>query len=352
MKYIISILIAIFSLIYGQFEKNYDFYEGPFIFYQRDSLTIKYIQDSTVYAYELFMHDTTTFPGFLKDSIETYSIPSQFNQVDDYYPVSDKILVISDPHGQYEIFKQLLVNNKVIDNDCNWIFDNNQLVVLGDVFDRGDTVHDILWLIYKLEGEAENCGGKVHFLLGNHEIMVLQNDLVLRAAKGEKLEIPNIYGLDTFWGRWIRSKNVLICIGPYLLVHGGIHPDIINKYDTISRINTIMMNNIDVSRDSIITNSELSYLFRSNGPVWYRGFFVPDTLPDVSMSELDDILDHFNADIIIVGHTTVDSVFSYFNNKIINVDGGIKYGESGQALLIEIDKYFRVFPRAKRENIF
>ena len=65
----------------------------------------------------------------------------------------------------------------MIDADYNWIFGTNQLVIIGDVFDRGVDVLPIYWLIYKLEKEAEDAGGKVTFLIGNHETMVLGNDL-------------------------------------------------------------------------------------------------------------------------------------------------------------------------------
>ena len=186
----------------------------------------------------------------------------------------------------------------------------NQLVIVGDVFDRGEYVHEILWLIYNLEKAAKDKGGMVHFLLGNHEVMVIQNDLRYVNEKYFKIseilgiEVSSLYSKDSFWGRWLRSKNILIKIGPYLFVHGGIHPQILEKYSSISEINEVILNNIDADREFIKSNQELSDLFRSNGPVWYRGFFLPDSLPDVSLLELNDILNHFEAEKIIVGHTT------------------------------------------------
>ena len=40
-----------------------------------------------------------------------------------------------------------------------------------------DKVNEILWFVYDLEGQAKEKGGRVHYLLGNHEYMVLYNDL-------------------------------------------------------------------------------------------------------------------------------------------------------------------------------
>lgn len=73
----------------------------------------------------------------------------------------EKTFVLSDPHANWSCFASLLKAGKVIDADYNWIFGTNQLVIIGDVFDRGVDVLPIYWLIYKLEKEAEDAGGKV-----------------------------------------------------------------------------------------------------------------------------------------------------------------------------------------------
>jgi hypothetical protein len=112
-----------------------------------------------------------------------------------------------------------------------------------------------------------------------------------------------------------------------------------------------MQANIDLDRDEIKNNYELSDLFRSKGPVWYRGFFVPDTLPEVTDIELTNILEHFKVDKIFVGHTTIDSVQSYFEERVINVDGGIKYGERGEGLLIINEQFYKVDLNGKQELV-
>jgi hypothetical protein len=53
---------------------------------------------------------------------------------------------------------------------------DGSLILTGDFFDRGLRVTECLWLMYKLEGEALAAGGRVHFLLGNHEVMNLSGD--------------------------------------------------------------------------------------------------------------------------------------------------------------------------------
>ena len=74
-------------------------------------------------------------------------------------PQAPKLFVTSDLHGDFRSFATLLQAHGVIDGDCRWSYGNNQLAVIGDIFDRGYDVLPLLWLMYKLEQEAADAGG-------------------------------------------------------------------------------------------------------------------------------------------------------------------------------------------------
>ena len=113
-----------------------------------------------------------------------------------------------------------------------------------------------------------------------------------------------------------------------------------------------MSDNIDTKRDVIRNDDILSNLFRSKGPIWYRGFFEPDTLPEVSESDLTEILEHFKVEKIIVGHTTQDSVHISNGQRIINVDSGIKHGIHGEGLLISKEQFYGVDSNGLKRLLF
>jgi hypothetical protein len=359
-NYIKLILILFLLINWGNSQEvqGESFFDGPHCFYNGDSLIINYYNYGIKESFWLSNRDTNIFRGYFQDSLVTYSIPNHFKSQNDVPHNVDKIFVVSDLHGQYKIFKKLLNANGIIDENNLWIWEDGHLVITGDVFDRGNQVHEILWLIYNLENQARAAGGMVHLLLGNHEIMVLQNDLryvdkkYFTISELFEIDLPDFYDENTFWGRWLRSKNFLTVIDSYLFVHGGIHPELIKKYNSINEINRIMSVNIDTDRDEIKNNQELSDLFRSKGPIWYRGFFEPDTLPEVSETDLINILEHFNVEKIIVGHTTKDSIQSSYNQRIINVDGGIKYGVKGEGLLIFKNQFHAVDSNGKHRLLF
>jgi hypothetical protein len=153
-----------------------------------------------------------SFDGFCDDSLTSYRIarraPTEGPEVQDGI---SRIFAVSDIHGEYEALVGLLANAGVIDEEQHWNWGDGHLVVLGDIFDRGDRVTECLWLIHALELEAEEAGGRVHYTLGNHEVMVLQGDLRYVNAKYLEgivqetgIDYQDLFGPAMEFGRWLR----------------------------------------------------------------------------------------------------------------------------------------------------
>ena len=276
----------------------------------------------------------------LKESITKN--PSIYNQS------TQKTFVVSDIEGNFPFFEKLLKSNKIIDDKFNWTFGNNHLVLLGDFFDRGTQVFESLWLIYKLEAEAEKQGGKVHFILGNHDIMNLEGDFryvqekFFANSKHLNLDYKEWISENSEIGKWLRSKNTIEKIGNYLFVHAGISPRVINTDLSINDINKIISENINIKP----TTEELKLLKNQESPYWYRGYFMKhDGYELIRQDEIDNICDYFKIDKLIVGHTPVEEIKTYYNNKVIGVDV-LRKKELGNntpsALLISNSKFFAV----------
>jgi hypothetical protein len=115
----------------------------------------------------------------------------------------------------------ILKREGIIDNNFNWTYGNGHLIISGDLFDRGFHITECMWLVYKLETEAEAQGGKVHLILGNHEIFNLTDDWRYVETKyfdnaqlmGKRMN--ELYDTNTELGRWLRSKNIIEKIGDY-----------------------------------------------------------------------------------------------------------------------------------------
>lgn len=264
-------------------------------------------------------------------------------KVDSFESV-EKIAAISDIHGQFDIFKTLLINNKVIDQQLNWAYGRGHLIITGDIFDRGDTVTEALWLIYKLEQQANAAGGKLHYLLGNHEYMVLRDDQrylhpkYTHAVTHFNNDLRQQYSAESVLGRWLRSKPTIIKVNGFVFLHGGIHQEFLDLNLSLEQANHEFRNTIGLARDEIKANPIWHSLHNSNGPIWYRGYFKDDEL---EISQIDSILTQLKATRVIVGHTSMPTIETRFNGKIIAIDSSIKRGEKGELLLWQNDKFSR-----------
>ena len=239
----------------------------------------------------------------------------------DYYPLPPKMLVISDIEGNFEGFESILTGAGVVDSQLNWSFGSGHLVLPGDFFDRGLNVTECLWLIYKLETEAEQAGGKVHFILGNHEVMNMRGDFryvrkkYLANADSLGLDYKNLYSSESELGRWLRSKNCIERIGHYIFLHGGISPQLQASNLNAGEINSHLRLIMDKPFDSTSTYAD-SLILRKNGPLWYRGMAMNELTSD----SLKVILQHFDAEKVVIGHTVFDEITNLYDGSVIAID--------------------------------
>ncbi|ABI38166.1 metallophosphoesterase [Shewanella sp. MR-4] len=261
----------------------------------------------------------------------------------DTYTHAGKIVALSDVHGQFDVMINLLKAHKIIDDQHHWAFGDGHMVMTGDMFDRGHQVNEVLWFLYELDKEAQAAGGRLHLLMGNHEQMVFRGDLryvnerYQTSAQLLNRSYDALYNKDTEIGRWLRSKNTMVKINNLLFMHGGISPEWVERKLNISDANQLFRQHLDDKKEDLKQNDLLNFLFFTNGPTWYRGYFK-DVLNE---QEIDQILNYFKVDHIIVGHTSQDRVLGLYHNKIIAIDSSIKNGQSGELLLIEQDKLTR-----------
>ena len=260
---------------------------------------------------------------------------------------------MSDPHGRLDCVVSLLQGNGIIDENLNWNYDSNHLMILGDIFDRGDDVTQILWLIYKLEQEAAQAGGCVSFLLGNHEPMVLANDLRYCTPKYNllvnKLGIPysQLFGANTELGRWLTTRNTMQKIGKDLYVHAGLSKEFYEWNLSIPTVNEEMSKALFMGKKERKELSALTaFLYGNSGPIWYRGMVRDkEKYNPIPADTLGQILKRYDAKRIIVGHTIFEDVSTFHDKRVIDVNvNNAKNQEKGlgRGLLIEGKKYMIV----------
>ena len=275
---------------------------------------------------------------------------------------SDRMLIISDPHGNWECFASVLRAGGVIDKKFAWTFGPNKLVIIGDVFDRGKDVMPIYWLIYKLEAEAAAAGGEVVFVLGNHETMVLGDDLrysqkkYLKLAEKVGMTYPQLMGPDTEIGRWLATRNAIHVIGDKLYVHAGLSREFYDRKLEIPQVNELISEGLFMNKNERKEAREpIPFLFGTYGPIWYRGMvYSADKYVPLDAKDLKHILSRYGVNSIMVGHTIFDDVMTFYHQRVfaVNVDNkaNMEKGRS-RGILIEKGTKYLIYDSGKKVEI-
>ncbi|WP_196140220.1 metallophosphoesterase [Aliikangiella sp. G2MR2-5] len=210
-------------------------------------------------------------------TVPLFTIESIFAQENIEFSTEEKIFVVGDIHGAYDAITKSLQTMKLVDDGLSWSGGKNHLVSLGDMLDRGPESKKVMDLFIRLQKEADAVGGKVHVVLGNHEVMNMQGDLryvskeefaafnsekvkvvreekyseflsVYRAQDSETIRAqfdkafpPGFFGLiEGFslkgkYGSWLMSLPFVIKINDQVFAHGGLSSAV--KGQSLAEIN-------------------------------------------------------------------------------------------------------------------
>lgn len=318
--------------------------DGPYLYFEEDQWQLYRIKENEL-SIEDYPHLPKTvsvdFPEHPRTLIPILPIEEESNCV---YDMPSNLFAISDIEGNYEKYYQSLLANHIIDEKLNWTFGDGHLVLLGDFVDRGEKVNEVLWLSYKLDCEAKKAGGKVHFILGNHELMNMQGKtryadkryFASALLAGKKIE--DFYDSQSFLGKWLRSKNCMEKIGEHLFVHAGVSDSLIQQKMDILTINQIAKANIDTPKSS----EEAKLIMNRYGPFWYRGLAMDyKYYKKASKEKVDQFTNYFSVDDIVIGHSIAEDICTDYNGKVIRID--VEHGEVDVAgILIEKNQIYKV----------
>ena len=140
----------------------------------------------------------------------------------------NKIFVISDLHGQYDLFLKLLEKINLKREDL--------LVIMGDICDRGEKSYEIYMKCMKMI----KLGYNLKFILGNHEDMLLEdleNDYPLRyetefsiyrnskyfnKKSMEEWYEENFFKEIKWLVKWLKNCPLIISGNESIFVHAGL----------------------------------------------------------------------------------------------------------------------------------
>lgn len=283
----------------------------------------------------------------------------------DRYPPSvllpvKRIIAIGDLHGDYKATILVLRKCGLLDEKNNWIGRDTIVVQVGDILDRGNRTEDeededselkIMNFMDKLHKQAKLRGGAVYCLIGNHELMNVLGDFSFTSKKGiqkfggEKKRKEFFRPGGNMSKKMARNRNVIMRIGDWVFVHGGITPRLTQKYKIVE-INNLMRKFLEGNDKLKNTNSFRELFLNNSSLLWTRRY--SENNPDCK--SLQQALSNFGAKYLVVGHTPQDKINSKCKGQVWRIDTGMSQA-FGRRVGMDRIQVLEILGNGKRINI-
>jgi len=320
---------------------------------------------------------------------------AEARQIDKYqWEGVERIVAVGDIHGDYDNYMATLKAAGLVDKKGKWAGGTTHFVQVGDLPDRGPDTLKIIEHIKALGKQAKKKGGRVHNLIGNHEVMNVTGDLRYvhpgeyeafagRKSKSlrdryyelylERLEevdpetfanlpedhqekwdadhplgwLEHRQAWDPAWSRdaeiakWVMDNPVAVRVNDNVFVHGGI-----SAYYCANTLASLTEKAVAKMKD--YNPEDPGILEDPNGPFWYRGLsgIEPKALPET----VDAILAAQGVNHVVVGHSPKRGViWPEYGGKVLVIDTGISghYGGFVAYLDISPEGRFAGYPGGK-----
>lgn len=254
--------------------------------------------------------------------------------------------VVGDVHGHRQELVAALTDAGLVDEHEAWSGGDARLWFLGDFFDRGPDGVGSVDLVRRLGDEAEQAGGRVTALLGNHEILALGTHLF-----GET-EVPSDFGPRSFarsWRlnggqeadrqrltdrhvAWLRGLPALALVDEHLLMHSDT-TEYFGWGDSIEQINKsvreVLAGEDIVEWWECWRRMTTRYAFRGDR----GGLVAAEVLSALGGRQI--VHGHsVIADQLGVDPSDVQGPHRYADGKVLGVDGGVFIG--GPCLVVRL----------------
>ena len=258
---------------------------------------------------------------------------------------------MGDLHSDIHAARQAFRLAGATDESDLWIGGALTIVQLGDMIGRSDDERQVLDFLFAVREQARAAGGKVHLLVGNHEVMGARVD---NQAVGPN-PFPgyeDLQDLDlsderlAFLGEHEKKRGAaLMSGGPYAKRFAEL-PTVLQLGGTVYVHGGVVPRWAEYGLDKI--NAEVSHwLFGNcsepdssvgvdNGDrvMWTRQFSSMVDAADCAV--LDQSLAILGAKRMIVAHTVQSTITGYCDNKVWAVDVGMSRFYAGLIEVLEI----------------
>jgi Calcineurin-like phosphoesterase len=242
---------------------------------------------------------------------------------------------VSDVHGHLTDLLDCLGQAALVDGEDHWTGEDAQLWVLGDLVDRGPDGIGVIRLLRSLQDQAP---GQVHVLMGNHESLMLGEQLfpgsrfadVWQLNGGRRSDQDGLTADDV---AWLRSLAPMARVDDFLLMHSDT-TGYLTWGSTVEDVNATVA--------SLVQSDDPQQHFDVFAALTSRYDFAGSHGAEVARA----MLATYGGECIVHGHSIIGSLIDrpsheveepllYADGLVIGIDGG-RY-DGGPLLLVRLD---------------
>jgi len=254
----------------------------------------------------------------------------------DVQPEPPRVVAIGDLHGDLRAFGAIARSCGLIDERGSWCGGGTHLVLMGDLVGG---VHSRLLLnaVMRLEREAQRAGGRVHALLGNHDLLPAAGRFGRMKRKERRAYRKRDFRGDGPFSEWLRRRPTILKIGQTLYVHAGLHRWALDTDpgEVNAQVRAWVAHH--QGRGPKPPRSTRWAVDEEEGPMWTRAFKARRRKPKdaPSMKTIRAILERLGAERIVLGHAptrdgSIVTDHPHYGESVVMVDTRISDDERGK----------------------
>ncbi|MGH3505560.1 MAG: metallophosphoesterase [Nocardioidaceae bacterium] len=254
---------------------------------------------------------------------------------------------VSDIHGHKDELRAALGSTGLVDQHDDWAGGEATLWFLGDFFDRGPDGIGVVDLVRKLQSQAEQAGGVVRAVLGNHEVLAMGLRKFGTAGLGQSHmadsfatswlinggQISDQEQMTDEHVEWLTGLPGVALDGDDLLMHSDTD-EYLRWGDSVDDINATLLD--------VLRGDDMQAWWDCWARLTTRYAFARSDGAEVA----GDLMRRLGGRRIVHGHTLigdlrdipspdVDGPLSYAGGRVLGIDGGIYDG--GPCLVVPLD---------------
>ncbi|HXJ67900.1 MAG TPA: metallophosphoesterase [Verrucomicrobiae bacterium] len=263
----------------------------------------------------------------------------------DVRPAPRRVVAVGDLHGDLRAFGAIGRACGLLDERGSWRGAGTHLVLMGDLV-GGEHSRLLLNAVIRLEREAFRAGGRVHALLGNHDLLPIAGRFGKLTRRERREYQKSDFQGEGLYAQWVLGRPTILKIGRTLYVHAGldrwaldIDPGEVNAH-VRAWIAHLQGVGPRPPRETRWTFDD------DDGPMWTRAFRDRGRRPKDAPSRktIRAILERLGAERIVLGHSPTDDGsivldHPHYGGSVVLIDTRISDRKRGRlgALAIEGD---------------